>query len=350
MRDTFAVASRLVLALLGTALAVTPLRAQTQPPPYSVEQVVRLVESRLFSTERILELTRRSCLGFRVEDAIDRLQSAGAAPDLLEGLGGVCVRLPEVVSAIRLVPDELEIVEGDSAAVSAEPIGPDGQILTGKAVTWTSADTGVARVSVGGVVQARAPGQTTIEARAGDLRQEVTLRVLKRPQVVGAPSPPPDESSAPGKSPVTAALLGGLVPGGGQFYAGKGLEGAVVLTATAGAVLAGYLISSQDTAYVRRVITENCDAGPSCQFSVDPVVGIQERRHLALGAAIGGAFWLAGLVHGVLSARASDRPGGDTKESGVSGTEPGARVDLMPVDGWGLEGDRYEATLLRVRW
>src|SRR5581483_10511300 len=72
--------------------------------------------------------------------------------------------LPPVVAAVEVAPPNITMVVGDSTRLTATVHDDIGQVITGRTISWSSASTGVARVSTAGVVTAVAQGTTTITA------------------------------------------------------------------------------------------------------------------------------------------------------------------------------------------
>lgn len=344
----------LAVGLFPLAGLAGPLSAQEpgqERSAYTLDQVAGLVESGLFPDDRILELVRESCLAFTLQDAaVGRLRSAGASEELLAGLSEVCTELPAPVPArIRVQPAELSLEVGERHRLAARVLdGTDARIDSVR-VDWSSADTTVATVSDDGLVTARGPGRASIRARAGpDATAEVALRVADRPVALEAEPrearPTGATAGAATRSPAVAGVLGALVPGGGQFYAGEPVRGAVVLLGAVGSVATGYLIESTDTVAVRRSLTEDC-TDAECQFQVRTVTEIDSSRQLGWGLAAAGVFWALGWIDGVRSA-GSSRPTGP-----LAVERPGPTIALVPPDGVRRRPDRrLDLTLVRVRW
>ncbi|UCC49307.1 MAG: Ig-like domain-containing protein, partial [Gemmatimonadota bacterium] len=278
--------------------------------PYSLEQLVQMVESGVFSDQRILMLVRESCIGFRMdEEATQRLSEAGASEGLIASLRRVCVNLPRVVTTVVVSPEELEVPVGASRILRAQALDPDSAQIAGVVFEWSSEDTVVAEVSMGGVVLGKALGETRVVAGTEEGPAGVALvRVVGAAAAEAGPAELEmvGERRA-GKSVATAAALGVLVPGGGEFYAGKTAKGAVVLLGAAASLAAGYVISSEevlDVSYTASGV-ESCDAASgSCTYPVTRDEEVEETRQIVIGAAAAGAFWLYGLIDGIRSARA----------------------------------------------
>ena len=80
------------------------------------------------------------------------------------------------VTSIELNKSSLELVEGDSATLSAT-VKPDD--ATDKTVTWTTSDASIVTVD-GGKVKAQKEGQAIITAKAGDKTATCTVVVTKK--------------------------------------------------------------------------------------------------------------------------------------------------------------------------
>lgn len=330
---------------LGCFSAPAQLAAQDRLP-YTLDQLLGLVESGVFSDERIAFLANRSCLGFELTDeASRRLQAAGASVELMAGLRGVCVKL---LTTVQVLPTELVIPEGASRILRARTLGPDSSEIPNVPIEWSSEDTTVAEVSMGGVVQGKTPGITRVNARVeggphGGARVQVTAA-----EALPAALELTGETSRREKSAGTAAALGVVLPGGGQFYAGKPAKGAVVLVGAAGSLAAGYLLTSEEVLSVERTPTgsANCDpdAG-SCVLDVRTESEVEETRRIVIGAAVAGAFWLYGLIDGIRSARSSAPESLNTAQS-----RSGPSLELAPAGGLRVtaQGDA-ELTLVRIR-
>jgi hypothetical protein len=321
--------------VLGVLLPAGRLHAQD--PPYSVDQLITLIQSRVFSDERILERVSESCLGFRLdEEAETRLRSAGASDELMSGLREACVSLPYGVEFLRLRPAQLELPVGDVQELRAEPLSEDSTLLGPVPLAWSSTDTAVADVFGNGIVVGKAPGEAIIAART-EGGVEGTMRVLVVPDTLAV---------SLGKSVSAAAALGVVVPGGGEFYTGNTAKGGLILAGSAAAIAAGFLITSEDTVASEPVLNETCVDG-SCVLEVASASQVEKKKDmLVVGAAVAGALWAYGLVDGILTAKKSKpspaRPA-DRFDGGLS-------VQLLPEDGIRVgRAGSVDLTLVRLR-
>lgn len=315
-----------------------------QRPPFKLDQLVDLVESGVFPDERIVFLANQSCLGFRLDEAAQgRLREAGATDQLIASLRGVCMKM---LTTVVVRPAEVQLEVGASRIFRAEALDQDSARIPNIIFTWSSADTTVAEVSSGGVVLGLAPGETRVTATIeGGPAGSARVRVVRAAAVSEE-----DSAAFPvegGKNVGTAAALGIVIPGGGEFYAGNKVKGAVVLAGVAAALTAGYLITSDDTLDVTRSAElADCDTPNRCVYPVTSQFRVKETNNLVIGAAAAGAFWLYGLVDGIRSAKhyRPDEP--VVKEEGVVG----ASLELLPRDGVVYKANgELDITVLKVR-
>ncbi len=330
----------IVLSLASIALGSTRLEAQERPP-LKLEQVVQLLDSGVFPDDRILFLAGQSCLAFQVnEETAGRLGQAGASEDLVSSLRDVCIRLLIVVT-----PAEFELHVDSTEILEAEALDQDSARVPGVVFQWSSEDTSFAEVNRGGLVVAKAPGETHITARIeGGPSATALVRVVTA--AAEAETPADSVTGAAGKSGGTAAALG-IIPGGGEFYVGNTTKGVVVLAGAAAALAAGFLLTSEDTLSAIRVPTAppGC-VGARCDYPVRTTAEIEETSYIVVGAAVAGAFWLYGLIDGIRTANRS----GETPAAGQQRNGQGLSLQIAPVDGIrvGRNGD-VELTFVRIR-
>jgi hypothetical protein len=341
----------LLLFVCLAVSAILPNRLEAQErEPYSIDQLIELLESGVFSDERIEMLVRRSCIDFRVDDeAARRLTAAGASSSLIASLrdSSQCVRLPSgFVDAVVVTPAELDMDVGETRILRAQAIAPDSTQVTGVVFDWTSADTAVAEVSGGGTVLAKAPGAVRIAATSQEGPSGTALV-----RVGAAARAEPEEmleaEVAGAKSVGTAAALGLAVPGGGEFYTGNTGKGVTVLAGSAAALAAGYFITSEEVLSVSYSASEPGVCQPeSCTFSVTRSEEVKTTRNIVYGAAAAGALWLYGLIDGIRSAKQSQV----APAEGQGGDSPGISLEVAPADGLRYtEYGELELTLIRIR-
>lgn len=73
---------------------------------------------------------------------------------------------PADVASVAITPPSASLAMGQTTTLVATPKGPSGETLTGRTVTWSSSNTGVASVTNAGVVTGVAPGTATITAES----------------------------------------------------------------------------------------------------------------------------------------------------------------------------------------
>ena len=72
--------------------------------------------------------------------------------------------IPVPVSSVSIAPASASVLVGGTVALVATTLDSAGGVLTGRAVTWSSSNAGVATVNGSGVVSALSPGSITITA------------------------------------------------------------------------------------------------------------------------------------------------------------------------------------------
>lgn len=101
------------------------------------------------------------------------------------------VEAPRAVASVEIPAAPARLLPGDSTVLQAVLRAADGSLLTGRAVSWSSADTAVAAVSASGVLRARGAGVTRITAAAEGRTAGVDVTVDPHPvaQVSVTPAP-----------------------------------------------------------------------------------------------------------------------------------------------------------------
>lgn len=165
----------------------------------------------------------------------------------------------------------------------------------------------------------RAPDMAAVTQRVQEL--ERLLMALR-----GAPSPG------------TALGLGLLVPGMGQFYAGRTTGGLTVLGLATGAVLTGFLVTE---VHIRCL--DPVEAGQSCP--ADQIVSRrQERPHLVPAIGVAATVAVIGAVEALIEARGRNRA-----RAGVFGptVSQGPRLSGPSLE---AQGTRVDLNLLGLRF
>lgn len=95
------------------------------------------------------------------------------------------------VAALVLAPSSSAIAIGEALPLTATALDGAGVVLTGRAISYQSANSAVASVNSSGVVVGVGVGQTTITATAEGVSSQAQITVL-----AAAPAPPPAAPSA----------------------------------------------------------------------------------------------------------------------------------------------------------
>jgi trimeric autotransporter adhesin len=90
----------------------------------------------------------------------------------------IVVVLPRAAEVITLTPDSATLAEGTELQLIARVTAPDGTVLTGRAITYTSDAATIADVDSVGRVRARTAGLARITARSEGKTAVTTIRVV----------------------------------------------------------------------------------------------------------------------------------------------------------------------------
>ena len=92
---------------------------------------------------------------------------------------------PAPVARVAISPSSVTVAPGNSATLAATTFAADSTTLTGRTVAWSSADTSIATVSVGGVVVGRREGATFVRARSEGVSDSARVTVHALVATVG---------------------------------------------------------------------------------------------------------------------------------------------------------------------
>jgi uncharacterized protein YjdB len=81
------------------------------------------------------------------------------------------------VASVNVTPPTATVIVGQTTTLTAQTLDGSGNILTGRAVTWTSSSTAIATVTQAGVVTGAAPGTATITATSEGKSGTATVTV-----------------------------------------------------------------------------------------------------------------------------------------------------------------------------
>ena len=210
---------KLLLALVSTAgfLAAcgeSPADPGTEPPPATVESVaVEGAPPELRPGDRV-QLTARAldaegepvagrAFSWESDDLTVATVNADGMVTAVAGgevtiyattelvTGGLFLTVTDdeapAVAWIDVDPaGEVELATGATLQLGATAYSADGEVLEGRALTWSSSDTAAATVSSSGVVTAVAAGYAWIAVECEDARDEMLVRV---PDIVEPPTP-----------------------------------------------------------------------------------------------------------------------------------------------------------------
>ena len=93
------------------------------------------------------------------------------------------VVVPVAVMDITVVPARVDALVSDQTPLTTEIRDQDGNVLTGRDVSWASLDPSVAAVDANGIITAVGPGQALITATADGVVGSAQVSVQERPTV-----------------------------------------------------------------------------------------------------------------------------------------------------------------------
>jgi tetratricopeptide (TPR) repeat protein len=299
-----------LVALLFMILASMPAAAQESSNPLLRRAIDAYLAGDLESASQALDSVPASAP--RNDGAVAHLYRGliAFARDSVASARGEFERAMEAVPSLRLdadlhSPARIELFESVRTALverwqteagAAEERGDRSAALA----LWAS-------------VREAKPGDPDAVAAVARLAEGQESPPARQPSRVATDSPtvaPPRETTreavSGGRSPVVAAALGLVVPGGGEFYANRPVQGFLVLAAAGGAAAAGYFVTRVDVDCRSVPVNGTCPAG-------DVLGENRKRPYLTAGVATAAAITLLGAIDAALGARnAGGRPGIDT--------------------------------------
>ena len=111
---------------------------------------------------------------------LSRLTAAVAATVMLacgDGRGPFGPQGPAPVASVTVVGPQHSLRVGNTVTIQATLRDADGNVLTGRSVSWRSSDAAVAAVSAAGVLEAKGPGSATITASSESREGTATIGV-----------------------------------------------------------------------------------------------------------------------------------------------------------------------------
>ena len=127
---------------------------------------------------------------------------------------------PTPVASVRLTPTSRDLLVGQTVQLSAQPLDPQGAVLTGRPVTFTTSNATVASVSSAGLVTALAPGSAVITATSEGRSAVATIGVTTVPVASVVVTP----TSNPVVVGQTTQLSAEVRDAAGQVLAGRTLQ------------------------------------------------------------------------------------------------------------------------------
>ncbi|MEX2531086.1 MAG: Ig-like domain-containing protein [Gemmatimonadota bacterium] len=98
---------------------------------------------------------------------------------LLTGCNSPSDRVGPIAASIEITPRQVELTSvGETASLTATVMNPQGEVITGRQVEWSSTRLDVATVNSSGTVSAEGAGTTTIRAESEGLTDSIEVTVV----------------------------------------------------------------------------------------------------------------------------------------------------------------------------
>src|SRR5207244_12301743 len=118
------------------------------------------------------------CMG-RAMGVAQRQALITATSEVLSGTAALAVVV--LVASVTVTPTPATVVVGQTVQLTATPKDANGNVLTGRVVTWASNNTAVATVGSTGLVSGVAQGQATITATSETKSGTAAITVIQVP-------------------------------------------------------------------------------------------------------------------------------------------------------------------------
>lgn len=96
---------------------------------------------------------------------------------------------PPILATISIIPDSMDLIEGDTARLSCTGYDESGDLLAGTVCDYTASDSSIATITPSGLVTALAPGLTSINASSSGVTAHAAITVRR---AIGAIEISPD--------------------------------------------------------------------------------------------------------------------------------------------------------------
>lgn len=124
----------------------------------------------------------------------------------------ISIRPAGSVASVAVSPTSVTVGTGGSTELTATLRDIDGNVLSGKTVSWSSDNTGVASVAGSGVVSGMAEGSTVVRAASEGYSGTATVTVTVGTPLAGVSISGPSELSYGVSTTYTASVSGGTAP------------------------------------------------------------------------------------------------------------------------------------------
>ena len=258
--------------------------------------------------------------------------------------------MPVPVDSIDVSPNALTVTAGLTGQLTATTYDDEGNVLTGRAVSWTSGNGGIASVSEAtGLVTGVTPGVTWIHATSNGRSDSAQVTVIPVPvrQVVVSPKPAQVQQGATLQlSASTRDSIGGIINGRTVTWASRN-AGIVSVNAGSGVVTgvssgSAYVVATSEGVSDSTLVTV---AAPTIVVSSDNAVFVARWQQANPASQVinvtgTGPFALSGLSVSI----SYGATGGGWLAATLGNTAAPTTLTLQPVTGV-LAPNTYTATV-----
>ena len=193
------------------------------------------------------------------------------------------------VASVALTPPSNTLIVAQTVQLSAATKDASGNVLTGRAVSWSSSSTGIATVSSAGLVTAVAPGSATIFATSESKSGSAAITVTAVPVNAVTVTPPTSTLVVGGAVQLTAAVTdAGGHPLTGRTITWVSTTPSVATTSNTGLVTAiavgttDITATSEGKADTTQITVQTCGAGLTLALGEVHTLSVSEKASLCL--------------------------------------------------------------------
>jgi hypothetical protein len=230
-------------------------------------------------------------LARNVRSALTSVLASSLAAFVLLSCGGDSTAPPPqvAVASVALTPPSNTLEVAQTVQLSAAPKDASGNVLSGRAIAWSSSSTGIASVNAAGLVTAVAPGSATIFATSENKSGSAAITVTAIPVNAVTVTPPTSTLVVGGTVQLTAATTdAGGHPLTGRTIAWVSTTPSVATTSNSGLVTAvavgttNITATSEGKADTTQITVQACGAGLTLALGEVHTLTVTEKASLCL--------------------------------------------------------------------